>query len=160
EFADLRSVADYQAAVPMRRYEDFWQAYWQPSFPTLQDATWPGTIPYFALSSGTSSGITKNIPVSQAMVKANERAAVDLLVHHVANRPQSRILGGRSFLLGGSANLKPIAPGVRAGDLSGLAAGRVPWWARRRFFPTGPLAELADWETKTRLLARQSLQED
>jgi hypothetical protein len=159
-FGKVTSVADYQAAVPLRRFEDFWQAYWQPSFPRLHDVTWPGTIPYFALSSGTSSGVTKHIPVSQAMVKANERAAVDLLVHHVANRPQSRILGGRSFLLGGSTALKPLAPGVRAGDLSGLSALRVPWWARQRFFPTGALAELTDWETKTRLLARQSLQED
>ncbi|MBV8189172.1 MAG: GH3 auxin-responsive promoter family protein [Alphaproteobacteria bacterium] len=159
-FAKVASVDDYQTAVPLRRFEDFWQAYWQPSFPRLHDVTWPGTIPYFALSSGTSSGVTKHIPVSQAMVKANERAAIDLLVHHVANRPRSRIFGGRNFMLGGSAALKPLAPGILAGDLSGLAAGRVPWWARPRFFPNGPLAELADWETKTRLLARQSLQED
>src|SRR5262249_26089646 len=62
-FGKLRSVADYQAAVPLRRYEEFWQIYWQSGYPQLRDVTWPGTMPYFALSSGTSSGVTKYIPV-------------------------------------------------------------------------------------------------
>ena len=159
-FGSVGSVADYQSAVPLRTYDTFWQSYWEPSFPRLRDVTWPGTIPYFALSSGTSSGITKHIPVSQAMVKANERAAIELLVHHIANRPHSRILGGANFMLGGSTRLRPLAPGITAGDLSGLAANRVPWWARRRFFPAGPLGEVTDWEEKTGLLARQSLKED
>jgi hypothetical protein len=159
-FTRLRTVADYQSAVPLRRYEDFWQAYWQPTFPRLDGVTWPGLIPYFANSSGTSSGITKHIPLSQAMMSANRRAAVELLVHHIANRPHSRILGGRNFMLGGSTALTGLGPGVAMGDLSGIAAARVPWWARDRYFPSGSLARIVDWEEKTQALALQSLKED
>ena len=159
-FAALRTVADYQAAVPLRGYEEFWASYWRDAFPVLIDATWPGQIPYFAATSGTTSGVTKYIPVTRGMAKANRRAVLDLLSHHMASRPQSRVLGGRNFMLGGSSDLRQLAPGVEAGDLSGIAAKEVPWWARARYFPPPELAPIADWDEKTERLAARSLQED
>ncbi len=159
-FAGIRSVADYQNTVPLRRYEDFWTAYWRDRFPVLADVTWPGRIPYFANTSGTTTGANKHIPVSRAMVKANRRATLDLLVHHVANRPRSRVLGGKNFMLGGSTDLEPCAPGVLMGDLSGIAANEVPWWVRSRFFPPRDLALISDWEEKIERLASRSLEED
>jgi len=156
--AKVRAVADYQAAVPLRRYEDFWKDYWSGSYPVLEDLTWPGRIPRIANSSGTSSGASKHIPVSREMAAANRRAAIDLLVHHVGNRPQSRVLAGRNFMLGGSTALERLAPGVAAGDLSGMAAADVPWWAKPYFFPSGELAAIADWDEKTRQLAGKSLE--
>jgi len=159
-FQHLQSVADYQKAVPLRRYDQFWEAYWRGSFPVLANATWPGRIPYFALTSGTATGATKHIPVSPEMVRANRRAVLDLLVHHIWNRPQSRVLGGKNFMLGGSTDLTPCAPGVSMGDLSGIAVNEVPWWARSRYFPPRDLALIADWEEKIERLASRSLKED
>lgn len=159
-FARIRSVRDFQERVPLRRYEDFWQEYWRGVFPRLRDCSWPGAIPYFALTSGTSSGATKYIPVSREMIAANQRAALDLLVHHVENRPNSRILGGKNFMLGGSTALAAEAPGVYSGDLSGIAANEVPWWARPRYFPPREEALIADWEAKIDRLARLSLRQD
>ena len=63
-----RSSRDFQSAVPLRRYEDFWSDYWQPAFPNLVDVSWPGRIPFFAASSGTSTGATKFIPVTAEMI--------------------------------------------------------------------------------------------
>ncbi len=159
-FARIRSVQDYQAAVPLRSYEDFWTAYWRDSFPVLANVTWPGRIPYFALTSGTSAGVTKHIPVSPEMVKANRRAVLDLLSHHIDNRPQSRVLGGKNFMLGGSTDLTLCAPGISMGDLSGIAVNEVPWWVRSRYFPPRDLALIADWEEKIEQLASRSLEED
>jgi GH3 auxin-responsive promoter len=159
-FARIRSVQDYQTAVPLRGYEDFWAAYWRDSFPVLANVTWPGRIPYFALTSGTSAGVTKHIPVSPEMVKANRRAVMDLLVHHIDNRPQSRVLGGKNFMLGGSTDLTSCAPGIYMGDLSGIAVNEVPWWARSRYFPPRDLALIADWEEKIERLASRSIEED
>ncbi|MCB0330912.1 MAG: GH3 auxin-responsive promoter family protein, partial [Bdellovibrionales bacterium] len=53
-FSAIRSVEDFQRQVPLRKYEDFWEQYWKPVFPVLQDCTWPGLVPYFPVSSGTS----------------------------------------------------------------------------------------------------------
>ncbi|MBV8096709.1 MAG: GH3 auxin-responsive promoter family protein [Acetobacteraceae bacterium] len=156
-FAGIRSVADFQGQVALRKYENFWRDWWQPRFPILENVTWPGRIPFLALSSGTTSGATKYIPVSRAMIRANRRAALDTLVHHYRNRPATRILAGCNFLLGGSTDLKREAPGVYSGDLSGIAAVRVPLWARPWYFPLPNLALIADWERKIDLIARASL---
>lgn len=159
-FAAIRGVADFRAQVGLRRYEDMWSAYWQPSFPRLVDCTWPGTIPFFALTSGTTSGTTKYIPCSSAMNRSNARAALDVLVFHVADRPDSRVLGGKSFMLGGSTDLTELAPGIASGDLSGIATQQMPWWARLYSFPPREIGLLTDWEDKIERLARACLDED
>lgn len=160
QFGRIDSVAAFQARVPLRRYEDFWRDWWQPAFPTLTDVSWPGTMPYFAATSGTTTGVTKYIPVSRAMLAANRRAVLDVFTHHLTARPDSRVLGGRNFMLGGSTALTREAAGVYSGDLSGIAANEVPWWARRRFFPPRALALIADWERKLDALAPASLTAD
>ena len=147
-FADIRRVAEFQACVPLRTYEDFWRDWWQPSFPRLANVTWPGAIPFFAVTSGTSSGRTKYIPISAATMRANRRAALDILVHHVTHRPHSRVLGGRIFMLGGSTALKQEAPGIRSGDLSGIAVARMPFWAEPLAFPPRDVALMEDWDAK------------
>ena len=159
-FATVRSVQDYQSRVPVREYDAFWDEYWEEPFPRLEDCTWPGRMPFFALSSGTTRGDTKYIPVSHEISRANRRAATDVLVHHIAARPHSRILAGRTLVLGGSTGLQVRAPGVQVGDLSGIAAGSVPFWARHRYFPSPDLESIGDWETRIDQVARRSLSED
>jgi hypothetical protein len=160
DFASVRSVGDFQERVRLRRYEDMWQTYWQVSFPRLLDCTWPGTIPFFALSSGTTSGTTKYIPCSAEMNRANSWAAIDTLVHHIASQPQSRVLGGKTFMLGGSTDLTELAPGIHAGDLSGIAASQISRWAQRYTFPPRQLALIADWGEKVEKLAHACQQQD
>lgn len=159
-FEKITSVRDYQRAVPLRSYEQFWKEYWQPAFPLLDDISWPGLMPYFAVSSGTSSGTTKYIPCSHEMVRSNTKAGVDLLVHHLQNRPQSRILGGLNFMLGGSTELVEEAPNVWSGDLSGIAARTIPGWIKPRYFPPPELALIADWREKIVRFVEESVSRD
>ena len=159
-FGGIRDVASYQAAVPLRRYEDFWIQYWQPSFPDVSGQTWPGPIRTLAASSGTTSGNTKFIPVTPQMAASNRRAAFDLLSFHIAAKPRSRIMGGLNFMLGGSTELTDRGGGVFTGDLSGIAARDLPWWARSRYFPPPDLARIADWNRKVEMLAPLSIQTD
>ena len=157
EFPKIRSLDDYRSRVPLRDYDAFWQAYWQASFPRLTDCTWPGLVPWFAVSSGTTTGTTKYIPVSREMRRSNVRAGAELMVHHLANRPDSRLLAGRAFMLGGSTGLVRRAPGIFSGDLSGIAAAEMPRWARLRYFPPRDLERIADWEEKIDRFAERSL---
>ena len=159
-FASIRSISEYQKNVPLRTYEQFWNEELKEHFPVLNDITWPGTIPFFAVSSGTSSGKTKYIPVSHEMVKSNTKAGTDLLIHHLNNRPNSQIMGGRSFMLGGSTDLVEAAPGIFSGDLSGIAAKTLPWWAKQRFFPPAEMALIKDWEEKIERFCQESLKTD
>lgn len=152
-FADIRDVAGFQARVPLRRYEAFWREWWQPHYPVLRNICWPGLIPYFALSSGTTSGTTKYLPVTAAMMRANRGAALDVLAFHLAHHPRARLFGGLSFMLGGSTALAEVAPGVRQGDLSGIAAGTIPGLLAPWTFPPPATALLADWDRKLSVLA-------
>jgi hypothetical protein len=159
-FSSISSVEEYQKRVPLRKYENFWNDFWKEKFPTLDNCTWPGKIPYFPVSSGTSSGTTKYIPCSPEMLRSNTKAGLDLLIHHVTNRPLSRLMGGKSFMLGGSTDLTSPAPDIFFGDLSGIAVKTLPWWARARYFPPAHLALLKNWEEKVDTLAELSLAED
>ena len=160
EFSESWSLDDFRSRVPLRDYDAFWESYWRGPFPRLTDCTWPGPVPWFAVSSGTTTGATKYIPVSREMRRSNVRAGAELMVHHVANRPESRLLAGRVFMLGGSTGLVRQAPGVSSGDLSGIAAAEMPGWARLRYFPPRDLEAIADWEEKIDRFAARSLDEE
>src|SRR5207302_5320170 len=108
------------ARVPLRTYEEIWRDYWQADYPRLRGVTWPDFIPYWALSSGTTSGATKYVPVSRQMLASNQKAARTLLALFRHSFPQADILSGRIFFLGGSTAMTAQADGSLAGDLSGI----------------------------------------
>src|SRR5262249_24589641 len=152
DFRRIATVADYQHRVPLRTYEQFWQDYWRPVFPFLMDVTWPGRVPYFALSSGTTTGSTKYVPLSAEMLASNRKAALTTLAFFLAAYPDAALFRGHLFFLGGSTELQDLGapygvPGqVRAGDLSGIAAREVPDYLRPYTFPPLEIALLRDWE--------------
>ncbi len=160
DFKSIESVADFQARVPLRKYADFWDEYWKDDFPVLKGITWPSEIPYFALTSGTTTGVTKHIPVSRDMVRSNVKGALEVLLNHMISRPSTAVLGGRFLVLGGSTALPEIAPGVRAGDLSGIEAVETPWWAKPYTLPSEDIALLSDWEEKIDRIGRMVLDQD
>ncbi|MFO0930297.1 MAG: GH3 auxin-responsive promoter family protein [Gemmataceae bacterium] len=164
DFAGVRTVADYQARVPLRDYEAFWANYWRDAFPYLRGVTWPDPIPYFALSSGTTSGATKYLPLSRALLRSNTKAALTSLAWFVAAHPDTALFHGRLFFLGGSTALVDLSAQhpdrrdggrrpILGGDLSGITAVEASAWMRPFTFPPIELALLADWEEKLTRLA-------
>jgi len=159
-FEKITSLSGFQSRVPLRAYEDYWNDYWSAPFPRIANMTWPGTVPFFAETSGTTTGRSKYIPVTREMLFANSWATGELLAHHVANRPDSRIFGGLTFMLGGSTGLRELAPEIVSGDLSGIEAQTIPWWLRPWHFPPAELDEIADWEAKIEALAKAAIGQD
>ncbi len=158
-FAQIRSVADFQRQVPLRTYEDLWKAYLRDQYPIFDNLTWPGRIPYLALTSGTTQGATKYIPISRAMLRSNKKASLTMVAYHLTARPDSRLFHGRLFFLGGSSDLERPAPDVRQGDLSGIASKEVTEFLRPYTFPPLDLALEPNWDRKLALLAERSLRE-
>jgi hypothetical protein len=156
DFDEIRTIADYQRRVPLRTYEDFWADYWCGTFPHLADVTWPGSIPYFALSSGTTSGATKYVPLTRPMLASNQKAALTTLSLFLAAYPGTPLFTGRLFFLGGSADLRDLAADVEtspscpvlAGDLSGITVRTASPWLRPFTFPPEKLALEKDWDVK------------
>ncbi len=163
DFARIRTVDEYQRRVPLRTYEDFWNDYWRAPFPHLVGVTWPGPIPYFALSSGTTSGTTKYIPVSRRMLASNQKAALTALSLFLVAHPRTPLFTGRLFFLGGSSDLRALptetgeVSGILAGDLSGITVREASPWLRPFAFPPERLALVADWDEKLRLLVETAV---
>jgi hypothetical protein len=158
-FDRIEGVNDYQSAVPLRTYESLWEEYLRDRYPVFEDLTWPGRIPYLALTSGTTQGITKYIPVSREMVASNRRTAATMLAYHCAANPAARLFGGRMMFLGGCADLRRVARGVEEGDLSGIAAREVSPLLRPFTFPPLELALESNWDRKLSRLAELGRQE-
>ena len=157
DFAAIKTVEDFQRAVPLRNYEQMWTGYWKDPFPILDNVTWPGRVPFFAVSSGTTSGASKFIPITRDMRRSNVNAAMNLLALHAAAKPKSRFFAGPSFMLGGSTELVKEADGVWSGDLSAIAAMTLPRWAQAFAFPPNDLALLTNWDEKLARTAEASL---
>jgi hypothetical protein len=157
DFASVTSVKDFQERVPIRQFEQFWDEYWKPTWPLLDDVSWPGRIPFFAMTSGTTTGRTKYIPVTRAIIKDNERTGFDLMTYHLAARPRSRPLAGKSFILGGSTALEEVAPGIFAGDVSGINTKLTPSWVKRNIFPPAAQALISNWDEKLEVFSRLAL---
>lgn len=159
QFRSIRKVEDFRSAVPVRTYEQFWNEYLQSAYPRAENLAWPGLVPFYALTSGTTQGATKYIPVTKAMVRSNLVASRTMVAQHMAARPGSKLFHGKFFFLGGSTALEEISPGVRQGDLSGIAALEVTDALRPYTFPPLDLALETDWERKLAAFAERSVRE-
>jgi hypothetical protein len=165
DFGGIRTIDDYQRRVPLRDYEAFWADYWSKPFPYHDDVTWPGRIPYFALTSGTTSGATKYVPLSRQMLQSNQKAALTTLSLFLAAHPGTPLFSGRLFFLGGSTHLRdlsaesdpPLPCPVLAGDLSGITVREASALLRPFTFPPEKLALVNDWDEKMRLFAEQGV---
>lgn len=152
-FARIAGVEQYQNQVSVRTYEDFWEGFWRAAFPRLEGTTWPDHIPYYALSSGTTSGTTKYLPVSKEMLASNRKAAFTTVALFRHAYPQARLFTGRFFFLGGNTELRTEPNGSRSGDLSAISAIEINPVTRPYSFPPRELSGIADWTVKVRRLA-------
>lgn len=158
-FGSIRTVEDFLRGVPVRTYEDLWAQYLRDQYPIFDNLTWPGRVPYLALTSGTTQGATKYIPVTREMVASNVKASQTMVGCYLASRPESRLFHGKMFFLGGSTDLEHPAPDVAQGDLSGIAAITLNELLRPYTFPPLELALEPDWDTKLNRLAERSAKE-
>jgi hypothetical protein len=113
--------------VPVYDYNKIFNEWWHKSLEGEKDVCWPGTVKYYALSSGTSESASKQIPVTKAMTKAIQKTSIRqiLSLGHYKDLPPD--LYEKGFLmLSGSTNLNPHDTGSLAGDLSGIQIQQIP----------------------------------
>jgi hypothetical protein len=143
---------DYRDRVPLQTYADL-----APCIERMkrgeEDVLCAGPCQLYALSSGTTSGARKFIPVTEAMLGHFRRSGLESLLWYCARIRSTRVFRGRHLFLGGSTALTPIAESLPfeafAGDLSGIASLNLPSWAEEHFFePGNEIAQIADWPAK------------
>lgn len=147
---------DFRATVPLRTYEDF-TPWIERSKAGEADVLWPGRCRYFAVSSGTTAGRTKYLPVTDALLAHFRRAGLDSLGLYANRSGGGRVFRGRHLFLGGSTALAPLPSGGWSGDLSGITARNLPRWAERHLYePGAEVALIDDWPAKIEAIAART----
>src|SRR5690606_33590910 len=95
-----------------------------------QNILWPSDIKWFAKSSGTTADRSKFIPVSvEALEDCHFQGGKDMLTVYCHNRPDTKILIGRTVVLGGSSQMNSFSSDSYYGDLSSILIRNLPFWA-------------------------------
>jgi len=139
---------DFKSHVPVHDYNKMFENWWHKCLDGEKDVTWPGTIKYFALSSGTSGASSKHIPVSSEMVRAIQKTSVRqiLSLSRYEGLPSSVFEGG-TLMVGGSTDLQDNG-NYAEGDLSGITTSNLPFWFQRFYKPGKKISKKKDWEEK------------
>lgn len=155
-YSTLASYEDFRQSVPRASYEDI-----RPQVMRMvageKDVLWPGRCTRFAQSSGTNGGKSKYIPVTPSSLRLNHYGgSAESLAAYLNLNPDSKVFGGRCFILGGSfANeLSGLPKGVRVGDLSANLIEAINPVVNLFRVPPKRIALLSDWEEKLPALIR------
>ncbi|MCB1103806.1 MAG: GH3 auxin-responsive promoter family protein [Cephaloticoccus sp.] len=158
------AYADFNRNTPLRTYENL-----LPQIERMKrgeaDVLWPGQCHYYAVSSGTTAGRTKYLPITDDMVRHFSRAGLDSLYYYTQRTGHAGVFQGRHLFLGGATTLMPIAEAAPfeawGGDLSGITALNLPPWVEKHLYEPGTdIAGMSDWPAKLRAIAERTLGRD
>jgi acyl-CoA synthetase (AMP-forming)/AMP-acid ligase II len=156
-FRDVRGVADFQRRVPVTTYLDV-RPLVERAIGGERDVLWPGRPREYCKTSGTTAG-DKYIPVTPDAFRAHRQGGLDALLL-AAHRVGVKALDGPMLFLGGSTRTERLGRHAEVGDLSGLAARRLPGWIRSRYAPGPEIAAIPDWERRLAATAARVGQQD
>jgi hypothetical protein len=155
DFSSIRSPEDFAKHVPIQNYESL-QPFIDRMMHGERDVLWDGKVRWFSKSAGTTSGVSKFIPVSQQNLKyCHIRGTWDTMTFFYQNRMDARQFELKSMLMGGSLYSFEPHPRTSYGDISAIMIKHMPWLGRPFFTPDFDTALLDDWETKLELLAQE-----
>ena len=157
DYSSISSVEEFQQRVPVQTYEDL--APWIDRLGKGEaNLLWPGTIKWFAKSSGTTSSKSKFIPITrEALEGCHYRAARDVLALYTHNYPSSRIFSGKALILGGSHRIDQFSSNALCGDLSAILIRNAPSWVELFRTPEKNIVLLEDFEKKLDLITRATV---
>jgi hypothetical protein len=139
-------VNAYQEFVPIYDYEKLFSQYWHKLLEGKPDITWPGKVKFFGLTSGTSNDSSKRVPLTRDMIKSIRRTGIRQLLSLVELDLPPYFFEKSVLMLGGSTSLVKMEKYFE-GDLSGILAGRLPFWFNS-FYKPGFISKERDWNTK------------
>ncbi len=162
-FASMRGAEEFAARVPLRPYEDI-RGEVMRMVGGEANVLWRGVCRRFAQSSGTSDGFSKYVPVTDDSLRRNHfRGSASVVAEYLRLYPDSRLLGGRAFILGGSyaSTLADTPADARIGDLSAHLIDKMPFASAMLRVPADRrVALMSDWREKLPALVQASMRAD
>ena len=156
-FATIKDYTDFAANIPVNTYEEL-----KDDIDRMRhgeaSVLWPGTVKWYAKSSGTTNDKSKFIPVShEGLQNIHYQGGKDVVALYLANNPKSRLFDGRSLILGGSHSPNYNVSGSLVGDLSAILIENINPLANLVRVPCKQTALLSDFEVKRDRIARETM---
>jgi hypothetical protein len=157
-FSDILLSGDwvncFQQAVPVYPYESLFEQYWHKLLDGKANVTWPGKVKFFGLTSGTSNDSSKRVPLTRDMLRSIRRTGIRQFLSLAEFDLPPYFYEKSILMLGGSTTLVKIEKYFE-GDLSGILAGRLPFWFGS-FYKPGIIARERDWNTKLNKIVKKA----
>lgn len=159
-FPDITSPAEYKQRVPISTYEELY-----PEIERVMkgeaNVLWPGTISWFAKSSGTTNARSKFIPVSkESLEDCHYKAGKDMLSIYANLFSETKLFTGKALSIGGSLRENEFNPDAQCGDVSAIIMNNLPIWAEIARTPPLKVALMDKWEEKIEAMALATIPEN
>jgi hypothetical protein len=139
-------LTDFSESVQMGDYLNM-LPWWTRMRMGEENVNWPDPIKNYAVSSGTSDGSSKYIPVSDQMLKQIRRASLRQVLSIVQTDVPKDHIAKNWLMIGGSTELEYNGK-YYAGDLSGITTGSVPVLFQRLSKPGIHIRKEKNWMEK------------
>ncbi|MBK8193301.1 MAG: GH3 auxin-responsive promoter family protein [Lewinellaceae bacterium] len=159
-FADIllsnNAWLNFREQVPATDYQGMYERWWSRAHLADEpDVCWPGVIPYYALSSGTSQASSKYIPVTEDMLRGMKRGSRRLFFD-ITKFGLSAKQFTTQMLMVGSCTM-PKREGLHwSGDLSGIIGLNRPLWIERYYKPGRHITDLPEWSERIERIADEA----
>jgi len=153
ESDDIR--ATYAERIPNFDYNKINDQWWYKMHEGEEDVVWPGSPPYFALSSGTTGKSSKRIPVSEDMIEAIRQSGIKQVGALTNFDLPTDFFEKEIMMLGSSTDLKQKG-GHEEGEISGISAANIPFWFKGYYKPGEEIAKIDDWDERVEMIAKNA----
>jgi hypothetical protein len=151
----------FKNTIPVMDYQTIYDRWWSRAHQDDEpDVCWPGIVPYFALSSGTSQSATKYLPLTEDLLRGMKRGSRRLFYDLAKNYGLSPEIYTKQMLLIGSCTQQKRVGYHWEGDLSGILGMNRPRIMERSSRPGRHITDLPEWGDRMDLIAQEAPQWD
>ena len=148
-------IQAFQERVPLHDYDSMYDQWWSRARQDESDVCWPGLIPWFALSSGTSNAASKYIPVTPDIISSMKKVSRRLFCDMVHFKLPADIFTKQMLMVGSCTNLNTEGNHWE-GDMSGIIGLNRPFWLKKYYRPDREVTQMPEWEDRIERIAEQA----
>jgi hypothetical protein len=137
----------FRDSVSLFTYETLYSPWIEKVLEGKKNVIWPGKINYFALSSGTTAGSSKRIPVTDKMIRQFQKTSINQLVALHELDFSTAFFESSVLTIGGSTELTEVN-GHYEGDLSGILQKHKSFIFKPFSKPGNRIAQIKNWDEK------------
>lgn len=140
-------VRAFQERVPIHDYDKLYDQWWSRARKDEPDVCWPGQIPWFALSSGTSNATSKYIPVTPDIIRSMKKVSRRLFCDMAHFNLPADLFTKQMLMVGSCTNLAQEGSHME-GDMSGIIGLNRPLWLKKYYRPGRDITSIPEWNER------------